>query len=517
MYHTYYQKPHTKGGYFLPFLSLIIVGLIVVLVFQIVTYYQAKRSQALENKVAVKIVSGAADMKIWGVEQWVRAFDGSILNEGDIIKTGPASRVILSLQNGSVIRLDKETEIDFAQLKTGDGKDEAYINLKQGEIWLKRSDNEGIRSSFSVLTENLEIKSIGSILDVGKTPQQAVRVLSGKVTAIVKVKDLQSENGMEMRAADSAEIVFGQELVLGKQGIEDLENRKNLDLLALLSDDFRDTEWYKWNRKEDAAGIPAVTVADAVDGQSQTALSEIITSKANEPVIETPPQEVSVVPEMPVILTPKEGERVTRKGEVLISGTVDKNTQRVEVTTYSGGKAESYSLQKYVPFSGTWSYIAAASYGNLVAGENRFTVIATNKGGKRSDPAEISITYDKPLEPADMSVPAVVSFNGAAAAGASFETDEDSVLVGGKIGKGIEKVFVNDFILTKYVPSSGVWGYYAKTQYGNLKEGENEYSVYGVDSDGNKTPVAKFKVVKKSKPAETSPQPISEPASVPSL
>ena len=79
----------------MPFLSLIIVGLIVVLVFQIVTYYQAKRSQALENKVAVKVVSGTTDMKIWGVEQLVRAFDGSILNEGDIIKTGPASRVIL--------------------------------------------------------------------------------------------------------------------------------------------------------------------------------------------------------------------------------------------------------------------------------------------------------------------------------------------------------------------------------------------------------------------------------------
>ena len=513
MYHTYYQKPRPKGGYFLPFLSLIIVGLIVVLVFQIVTYYQAKRSQALENKVAVKVVSGTADMKIWGVEQLVRAFDGSILNEGDIIKTGPASRVILSLQNGSVIRLDSETEIDFAQLKTKDGKDEAGVNLKQGEIWLKRSDNEGIRSAFSVFTENLEVKSIGSVLNVSKTNEQAVRVLNGKVTAVIKVKDLQSENSSEMRAADSAEIVFGQELVLGKQGIADLENRKTLDFLALLSDDFRDTEWYKWNRKEDAAGVPAVTVADAVGNQSQTALSEIIESKANEVVIETPPQEVSAAPEMPIILTPKAEERTTRKGEVLISGTVGLDVQKVEVTRYIGDKAESYILQKYVPFSGKWSYLAAAFYGNFVAGENRFTVVAIGKDGKKSFPAEIIMMYDKPLEPADMSVPAVASFNGAATTGASFETDEDSVLVGGKIGKGIAKVFVNDFVLTKYVPSSGAWGYYAKTQYGNLHEGENEYSVYGVDADGNKTPVAKFTIVKKTKPvAAPAPAPTSSPA-----
>ena len=123
------------------------------------------------------------------------------------------------MQNGSVIRLDSETEIDFAQLKTKDGKDEAGVNLKQGEIWLKRSDNEGIRSAFSVFTENLEVKSIGSVLNVSKTNEQAVRVLNGKVTAVIKVKDLQSENSSEMRAADSAEIVFGQELVLGEQGI----------------------------------------------------------------------------------------------------------------------------------------------------------------------------------------------------------------------------------------------------------------------------------------------------------
>lgn len=500
----------------MPFVSLIIVGLIVVLVFQIVTYYQTKRNQALENKVAVKVVSGTADMKIWGVEQWVRAFDGSILNEGDIIKTGPASRVILSLQNGSVIRLDSETEIDFAQLKTKDGKDEAVVNLKNGEIWLKRSDNEGIRSAFSVLTENLEVKSIGSVLNVSKTAEQAVRVLNGKVTAVIKVKDLQSENGTEMRAADSTEIVFGQELVLGKQDIADLENRKTIDLLALLSDDFRDTEWYKWNRKEDASALPAVTVADAVGNQSQTALSEIIESKANEPVIETPPQEVWRAPEIPEVLTPKENERVTKKGEVLISGTVGLDIGKVEVTRYVGDKAESYILQKFVPFSGKWSYLAAAFYGNLVAGENRFTVVAIGKDGKKSEPAEIVITYDKPLEPADMSAPSVVNFNGSATNGANFETDEDSVLVNGKIGKGIVKVFVNDFVLTKYAPDSGVWGYYAKTQYGNLKDGENEYSVYGVDIDGNKTPAAKFTIVKKAKPAPA-PAPASEPVSIPSL
>ena len=57
----------------------------------------------------------------------------------------------------------------------------------------------------------------------------------------------------------------------------------------------------------------------------------------------------------------------------------------------------------------------------------------------------------------------------------------------GKIGKGIVKVFVNNFELTKYVPDSEEWVYYAKVAYDNLKEGENQYAVYGVDADGKFT------------------------------
>lgn len=514
MYHTYYQKPRAKGGYLLPFLSLIIVGLIVVLVFQIVTYFQQKRLQALENKAAVKIVSGTAEMKIWGVEQWVKAFDNSILNEGDIIRTGRNSRAVLSLQNGSLVRLSKETEIEFTELKTKDGKDEASINLKQGEIWLKRASDEAVRTAFEVSTDNLELKSLGAVFDVEKTNAQAARVISGKVSALIKVKDLQNSDTREMRPADTAEIVFGQEIVLGQREIEIFENRKTLDLLALLSDDFRDTDWYKWNRAEDSLIAPPVTVADAVESNVSASVAEVMAEKEKQE--EAPPQEIAAVPSSPQILTPKENERTTSKGEVVLLGTVDDSPLKVEVTTYIAGKAEPYVLQKYVPGSGKWSYIAASSYGNFVPGENRFTVVAINKDGKKSDPAEITIIYDKPFEPADLSAPQVSSFNGAAVVSASFETDTDSVLVNGKIGKGIAKVFVNDFVLTKYVPDSGAWGYYAKTQYGNLNEGENEYAVYGVDADGNKTAVAKFKIVKKAKPLEEQ-QPAAEPASVPSL
>jgi hypothetical protein len=146
----------------------------------------------------------------------------------------------------------------------------------------------------------------------------------------------------------------------------------------------------------------------------------------------------------------------------------------------------------------------------VIAGENRFTVSAIGKDSARSDPAEFTIFYDKPKEPADLAAPMVLHFNDSE----SSETSEDSVKVDGKIGKGIVKIFVNDFSLTRFVPDSGVWIYYAKTAYGNLKDGENEYSVYGMDYDGNKTPVVKFKILKKVKSVEPES---STPAGAPVL
>ncbi|KKU79568.1 MAG: hypothetical protein UY05_C0026G0008, partial [Candidatus Peregrinibacteria bacterium GW2011_GWA2_47_7] len=194
-----------------------------------------------------------------------------------------------------------------------------------------------------------------------------------------------------------------------------------------------------------------------------------------------------------------------------VTGTVARSTAQVEVTTNIDGKSSPYVLRKYQPGSTNWSYVVSANYQNLVPGENSYVFTAIGKDGVRSDATTLVLTYDKPAEPADLSAPKVVSFNG----GSSSETTEDAVKVDGTVGKGIVKMYVDDFLLTKYVANSGVWSYYARTTYGNLKDGVNEYSVYGLDVDGNKTKITKFTITKKTPevmPAPASAPPPAEPA-----
>lgn len=507
----YQRRPRRMGSYFLPFLSLIIIGLIVVLVFQIVGYFQEKRAEALQNKTAVKVVAGKAEMKIWGVDQWTASIDGSILNEGDMIRTSPGSRVILTMQNGGLVRLNSETEIELTGLKSRDSQDEASFALKNGEIWLKRSSNQTVRTTYAVSTPHLDVKSLGTIFDVANNAgKEYLRVIEGKVNATVKVEDPDSTH---MRSADTIDVALGQEISIGQNEIAALQNRKPVELLALLADDFRQGDWYAWNRSEDAAGNSGVSVADAVAQQTGKTIPGLIGSGEQELPPTQVGSEIAAVLSTPEIVSPSASQRTTRSQSVTVSGKTSAQTEKIEVTSYIGGKADSYALQKYTPGSENWLYVVSSVYGNLVPGPNRFTIVAIGKNGQRSDSAEIVITYDKPKEPADLSAPVVLSFNGAA----SSETTEDSVKVEGKIGKGIAKMFVDDFALTRYVFDSGNWLYYAKTGYGNLKEGKNVYHIYGVDSDGNKTPVTEFTITKNPAPAaEPSPQPPATPAPSPS-
>lgn len=511
MYQPMYthRRPKRMGSYFLPFLSLIILGLIGVLVFQIFSYFQDKRDAALENKAAVKIVAGRAEMKIWGVDQWTNAVDGSILNEGDQVRTAPGSRVVLTLLNGSIVRVNSESEVELTGLKSIDGEDNAEFTLKSGELWLRHSENKTVKSSFQVKTSNLNVYAIGTTFDIAQNgSEQTVHVLDGKVKVNFTVTDTETQ---KTRIAETVEVALGQEVSISSSEISNLQTRKPIDVLALLSDSFRNTEWYGWNRSQDTTGSIGVSVADAVGAKpSQAVLSGL---QVQPVVTETEPGEVTEVISgplpAPIIITPKLSERSTKTGYVSVTGTTDKRTSKMEVAIYdANGKPDPYLLQKYTAGSTTWSYIASKDYGNLRAGENRYTITAIAADGTRSESVSLIIQYDRPKEPSDLSAPKVLSYNGSE----SSDVDSDSVKVEGTIGKGIEKIYVNGFALSKYVMNSGSWTYYAKTAIGNLKDGENSYEVYGVDIDGKKTPVTSFTITKSSAAPAPDPLPLEAPA-----
>lgn len=476
------------------------IGLAAVLVYQLWSYFHEQAVRKTENKAAITVVSGRAEMLIWGQEQWVAAASGGVLREGDSIHVFPDSRVSLALLNGGFVRLNSDTEASITELRTKDREDVISLNLTRGEAWLKKARSDAVKTSFSVSTDSLTVRTIGTIFNVSKRDDTRTSVMEGKIAIDVK----NEENG-KVRVIDTLEVGVGQEAIISSASMEAFRKRENPEILFALGDIFRGTEWYTWNMAEDVLAS-SVTVEEAVAGDAV-----IEPSLAQEAAVVT--EEVASAPGIipaPVIVSPDENSRTSKESKVVIRGTTSEQTQKIVVSTFVAGKEDSYALQKYSPSSIEWSYIASVDLGNYVPGSNRYEIVAVDKDGKKSEKTVLNLFYEKEKEPADLSAPTVTAFNSQPASGNTYETCTEPILVEGKIGKGIVKVAVNDFTLTRYSPNSTAWSYKVQSSFGNLKEGENEYEVYGADSDGAKTPVTKFSIKKcATPPAETSaPMPV---------
>ena len=112
--------------------------------------------------------------------------------------------------------------------------------------------------------------------------------------------------------------------------------------------------------------------------------------------------------------------------------------------------------------------------------------------------------------------PTVVSVGGGQPDGKGVYqvTANPAVIVGNP--NGAIAIVVNGLTLKKFRASDKTWSYFANSDYGFMKEGENIYEIYGIDKDGNKTPITTIKVFYKKPavvvaPVESKPEEATKP------
>ena len=71
--------------------------------------------------------------------------------------------------------------------------------------------------------------------------------------------------------------------------------------------------------------------------------------------------------------------------------------------------------------------------------------------------------------------------------GRDFQTADSSITIAGEAPANTKAIIINDYELQKFIPGSKSWSYIAKTDFGNLKEGENLFEIYRIDFNGEKT------------------------------
>jgi hypothetical protein len=107
----------------------------------------------------------------------------SELNEGDIVRTGKAGRIELTLTDQSILRLDGNSEFTL-KAATTDGDEKKFTGkLSFGKVWAKVNSVLGGQSHFDVETQNAVAGVRGTTfrVDAKHDASALVRVYAGAV------------------------------------------------------------------------------------------------------------------------------------------------------------------------------------------------------------------------------------------------------------------------------------------------------------------------------------------------
>lgn len=494
--------------FILPFLILLSIGVVAFLGYQLWLNFD-KQGKA---DAYFYVVEGKAKVLPFGKSEWENGFSGTKVLLGDSLKTSQMGRLVLKFFNGTVARLGNDTSVTLNDLTKQFDSEKIVLNLNNGYLWIKGGRSQDVKEAlYEVHTPHMRVKSKGVAFEVEDTDSEIVRVFEGEVTVDVMV----TGDGKE-RLADTVTVGVGQEMVLDQATIKAYEENKSPSVLKAVNDQLKTTAWYLWNVQEDSAptnfsssGTEQVATegllgteqlsgteqgtmeigAGSQQGQTQAAQGSIdaSTEEVGSDIVD-----VSTGLTVPVIEKPLASDRVVETGDkITISGTVGKATAKVQVEQVVNGKTEVYTLSKYVKGSTAFSYNVSEKFTNLMPGDNVYRFYAIDDKGNKSEPAEITITYDKPKSTVtgDLSAPKVTSVNG----GNSMTVTSGVAVITGSVS-GAEKVVVNDYTLSKFVAGADSWSYTAKESLGNLKPGDNEFQVYAIGSDGAKSQVTKFTI-----------------------
>lgn len=481
----YYRKRRRNWWPWLVFIA--VAALFFWAIFQFfLVLFSSVRSESISVELAVE--NGRAEFLLAENTNWNPAFSEQKFLEGDSIKTAKNSRVALRFLDNNQLFLDEETELKIVELtQRSSGETKAIFSLVSGQLWGQINENNFSLDKDSVLviqTNRSHTSVTGTTFNLSTDNEQDVlSLIDGQVSVEVLNGD---------KKGQTVVVGVGQALVVNA-GTADLIARSGNPISAV-NPQFEESDWYIDNLErqdpERAAAIrerlkpPAPAIPEVpAEAVSDAGLSFFESLELDSEIA------------APEVTTPVQGESIGAGVDLLpIKGTAPAEAYQIQVNDYV--------LQRFEPGDRIWTYIAATEYGTLKPGENTYNVVAITREGKRSTITTLTINYEgsvaaPPAEttapPADTeteaetsTVPPVSNLPApvvtrpalfAAAPEATYETSASVVTFAGTVDPATQAVEVNGFRLRKFEPGDTEFSYIANATYGNMREGENIYTI----------------------------------------
>jgi len=354
------------------------------------------------------------------------------------------------------MRLERDTQIELVQLKKKNEDNLIEVALTEGQVWAKIERITNPDSNFTISTDMLTVDSRGGIVAV-EYPG-TVYVIDGSAQIGIKYDD---------EVIKTINVGVGQQFMVDATGINDINEGLDVTLIFAMSDTFESSNWYRWNMKKDGA-ISAFEEAEE-DEEGLDEDEELSDEEEEEP-------EETVLLDGLVSITKPSSNTATNKSSISIEGVFDPD--QVSAIYVDGKKADVVGTNKWKIYE-----LSLTKEGN-----NSFSLEIEDADGVRQTLDPFEITYDSiaPMTP---------TIEEPGGNDEKVTIDDIEQIISGSVSKDTYAVIVNDYKLGKYVPGSQEFKYYAKTAYGNLEIGENEYEVIAEDKAGNQSDPAVITLV----------------------
>lgn len=457
----YYKRPPRKSvfSYLMPFFVIGVIFTGVVFGWKSLNQVLITDNKSTTNeKVFLNIESGSAKAMTLAKNEWQNAPDKIYLYKGEKLKTGSDGRVTLTFFDQSILRMDTDTEVEFTTLKKKNDTDNIEVDLKGGNLWAKIERINDPNSTFSITTELLTIDTRGAVLAVAAPG--TVYVMEGNAQIGVKYED---------DVIKTYTVGIGQQFTVDSEGAASIKRGGDAEVVFALSEIFKKTNWYRWNVKKDGA-ISAFEESGLTDEANMADEgADSTTDETATDDTEASADELANVGRLVYITKPSKNTE-TNESSITVEGNYD--TEKISAVYIDGKKTTVTGESKW----------KLAGLKLSIEGDNEFKVEAEDTNGNKTTLDSLVIVYDKtPPEAPEITKPLPVE-------------GEDTVVIEGveqeitgTVSDDTHAVIINDYRLAKYVPGSGEFLYYAKVEYGNLKEGENEFKVIAEDKAGNQS------------------------------
>ncbi|MBN1494520.1 FecR domain-containing protein [Candidatus Peregrinibacteria bacterium] len=492
---TLHRLPRKRPiDYILPFLIIICTGVIVVLGYQLWTSLNTDNN---EKDIYMYVAQGSSKILPWGAGEWERGYNGTRLLQGDSLKTQSGGRIVMEFFNDHYIRLDESTELSLNEIKKNGEAYEITVILSEGKIWINNNENSQTPVKFTVQTNHTVVKTVGTIYEIEQTAaSEVLRVIKGAIMADIFIDD----NGKKSKV-ETLQIGVGQEAILTDQVIQQYVQRLSPSVVNALSDIFKDSGFYKWNMAEDQNPTDFTSSSYVATLSDEFATPEISTEETSEAELASP-----------VITVPSSLNFSTPESSLTIRGTTVSATKKMMVEIKAGSATNTYELNLYMPGNTDWSFIVSQDAGTMKTGLNEYYFYALGDEDAKSAKTKLIVAYNSETseeeddEPAaqdlgPLTAPVVVSYNGSP----SNTVEQEPIRVSGTVS-GAEKVIVNGYQLSAFKSGDTTWIYNVKESYGNLKPGENTYTVEAVGKDGSKKSTEFVIIYNKPAAEETTPE-----------